>query len=69
MREKPELIASLQVGSLASGECSHCHEVILVKAASSGSEQVGQMLRQAFEEHVRGSGSSKKAISSNGNLD
>jgi hypothetical protein len=29
----PELIAKLRVGSMISGECSACHEVILVKGS------------------------------------
>jgi len=54
MAEKPELIARSQVGLAASSECSACHEVIVVKGQSSQPEQLGDMLRQAFEEHVRG---------------
>jgi hypothetical protein len=54
MAERPELIARLQVGLAASGECSACHEVIVVKGQSSKPEPLGDMLRRAFEEHVRG---------------
>lgn len=54
MSPKPELIAGLQVGASASGECSVCHEVIIVKGDVSQPEQLSEMLRDAFEEHVRG---------------
>ncbi len=53
MAERPELIARFQVGLAASGECSACHEVILVRGQGSKPEQLGDMLKQAFEEHVR----------------
>jgi hypothetical protein len=62
MREKPELIARLQVGLAASGECSVCHEVFVV-SQSSRPEQLSDRLKQIFEEHVRGADLSKKAIS------
>jgi hypothetical protein len=35
MSERPELIAKLRVGSIVSGECSLCHEVIVVQAPSA----------------------------------
>ena len=54
MLEKPELIATLQVGMAASGECSECHEVFIVKGPSNKPEQLSDRLRQIFEEHVRG---------------
>ena len=54
MLEKPELIATLQVGMAASGECSECHEVFIVKGPSSKPEPLSNRLRQIFEEHVRG---------------
>ncbi len=74
MLEKPELIATLQVGMSASGECSECHEVFIVKGSSSKPEPLSNRLRQIFEEHVRGVDPSKvdpskKAIEPNGNLD
>ncbi len=79
MLEKPELIATLQVGMAASGECSECHEVFIVKGSSSKPEPLSNRLRQIFEEHVRGVDPSnvdpsnvepsKKAIEPNGNLD
>jgi hypothetical protein len=62
MLEKPELIARLQVGLAASGECSVCHEVFVV-SQSSRPEQLSDRLKQIFEEHVRGVDLSKKAIS------
>jgi metal-responsive CopG/Arc/MetJ family transcriptional regulator len=69
MLPKPELIATLQVGMAASGECSACHEVFVVKGSSSKPEPLTDRLRQIFEEHVRSAELSKKTISSNGNLD
>jgi hypothetical protein len=69
MLPKPELIATLQVGMAASGECSACHEVFVVKGSSSRPEPLTARLRQIFEEHVRGAELSEKSISSNGNLD
>jgi hypothetical protein len=67
MLEKPELIARLQVGLAASGECSACHEVFVVR--ESRPEQLSDRLKQIFEEHVRGVDVSKKTISQNGDLD
>jgi hypothetical protein len=52
MAERPELIARFQVGLAASGECSAGHEVILVRGQGGKPEQLGDMLKQAFEEHV-----------------
>jgi hypothetical protein len=74
MHDEPELVATLQVGLAASGECSACHEVFMVKGSSSRPEPLSDRLRQIFEEHVRGVDpskvdSSKKAIASSGNLD
>jgi len=69
MGEEPELIATLQVGSAASGECSVCHEVFIVKSEDGRPQQLSDRLRQRFEEHVRGVELSKKAIGPNGNLD
>ena len=66
---KPELIGTLQVGMAASGECSSCHEVFVVKGPSSKPEPLTDRLRQIFEEHVRGAELSKKAMCSSGNLD
>ncbi len=56
MREKPELIAKLQVGAGISGECSACHEVIVVlgeSASDAAPRALDERLKQAFEEHVR----------------
>jgi hypothetical protein len=69
MPEEPELIAILQVGPAASGECSACHEVFIVKSPSGKPEHLSDRLRQIFEEHVRSVDLSKKAIGSSGNLD
>jgi hypothetical protein len=74
MQDEPELMATLQAGLAASGECSQCHEVFMVKGASTRPEPLSNRLRQIFEEHVRGveawrGDPSKKAIASSGNLD
>jgi hypothetical protein len=61
MVEKPELIARLQVGLAASGECSVCPEAFVVRE-SSRPEQLSDRLKQIFEEHVRGVDLSKKTI-------
>jgi hypothetical protein len=63
MLEKPELLARLQVGLAASGECSVCHEVFVVRSQSSRPEHLSDRLKQIFEEHVRGVDPSKKVIS------
>ena len=63
MAERPELIARFQVGLAASGECSACHEVILVRGRGSKPEQLGDMLKQAFDEHVHSVDLSKKVMS------
>jgi hypothetical protein len=53
MSQKPELIAKLRVGSIVSGECSVCHEVIIVQDPGARMpDQLSNTLRQAFEEHV-----------------
>lgn len=51
---EPELIATLRVGSVISGECSACHEVLLVKGigAETSIEWVCA-IEQAFLEHIR----------------
>jgi hypothetical protein len=63
MLEKPELIAPLQVGLTATGECSVCHEVFVVKGQSNKPEPLSERLKQIFEEHVRGVDLSKKVMS------
>ena len=52
--DKPVLIAKLRVGSTVSGECSLCHEVIVVvqDPAGESAAQKCDTLQQAFEEHV-----------------
>jgi hypothetical protein len=62
MNDEPELIATLQVGMAASGECPECHEIFMVKSRSGRPEPLSNRLRQIFEEHVRGVDPSKKAI-------
>ena len=69
MHDEPELIATLQVGLSASGECSACQEVFIVKGSNNRPEPLSDRLRQIFEEHVRGVDPSEKAIASIGNLD
>jgi hypothetical protein len=36
MSQRPELIAKLRVGSIVSGKCSVCHEVIIVQDPAPG---------------------------------
>src|ERR1700716_3665008 len=53
MPEKPELVARLWVGSAISGECSVCHEVIVVRGAVTA--ELGELnatLKQVFEKHI-----------------
>jgi hypothetical protein len=69
MLEKPELAAQLQAGLAASGECTVCHEALVVKGSSGKAEPLSARLRQIFEEHVRGVDLSKKAMHQSGNLD
>jgi hypothetical protein len=52
MAERPELTARFQLGLASSGECSACHEVILVRGQGRKPEQLGAMLKQEFEEHM-----------------
>jgi hypothetical protein len=51
---EPELIVTLRVGSVISGECSACHEVIVVKGigAETPVEWV-YTIEQGFLEHIR----------------
>jgi hypothetical protein len=69
MLEKPELIAPHQISLAATGECSVCHEVSVVKGHSNKPEPLSERLRLIFEEHVRGVDLSKKVMSQSGNLD
>lgn len=51
--DKPVLFAKLRVGSTVSGECSLCHEVIVVQdRAGESAAQNCDTLQQAFEEHI-----------------
>jgi hypothetical protein len=53
-KELPELIAKLCVGSMISGECSACHEVILVRGSGIPTlEELSSMIKQAFLAHLR----------------
>ena len=51
---EPELIATLRVGSVISGECSACHEVLVVKGIrAETSVACVCAIEQAFSEHIR----------------
>jgi hypothetical protein len=53
MSEKPELIAKLRVGSIVSGECSVCHQVIVVRDPDAEApDQQNDKLKHAFEQHT-----------------
>lgn len=56
MSEKPELIAKLRVGSIVSGECSVCHQVIVVRDPDAEApDQGNDKLKHAFEQqHTHG---------------
>jgi hypothetical protein len=52
------MIARFRVGSVASGECSVCHGVLVVRNARdkdrvSEMSEPGDRLNQAFEDHIR----------------
>ncbi len=51
---EPELVATLRVGSVISGECSACHEVVVVKGmrAETPIDWV-RAVEQVFLEHIR----------------
>lgn len=51
---EPELIATLRVGFVISGECSACHEVLVVKGIGAETpEESVYTIEQAFLEHIR----------------
>lgn len=53
MPDPPQLIAILQLGSAISGECSACHEVVIVGGVGSETqEELVHLLRHAFMKHV-----------------
>ena len=53
MPHTPQLIAILQLGSAISGECSACHEVVIVGGVGSETqEELVHLLRHAFVKHV-----------------
>ena len=52
MSERPDLIGKLRIGSIVSGECPVCHQVILVQDPGNGTDQFDDKLRRALEEHV-----------------
>jgi hypothetical protein len=50
--ESAQLIGVLQIGSLVSGECSLCNEVILSKV-SAKEASASRIIKEAFAKHVR----------------
>lgn len=51
--EQPELIATLRVGSVVSGECSACHKTIILKGIHLGTQaELQHILKEAFAEHL-----------------
>jgi hypothetical protein len=52
--EPPELVVPFRVGSVMSGECSVCPEVMLVRGTGIETpEELVYMLKHAFLGHVR----------------
>jgi hypothetical protein len=50
----PELVAILRLASAITGECSVCHEVIVVRGVGTDTlEEQVRLLRDAFLKHVR----------------
>jgi hypothetical protein len=53
-QDEPELIATLRVGSVISGECSVCHRVVVVKGKGiEAPGELGSVIKLAFLEHIR----------------
>jgi hypothetical protein len=51
--KQPELIATLRVGSVISGECSVCHKTIIFKGIHVGTQaELKHILKEAFAEHL-----------------
>jgi hypothetical protein len=51
--KRPELIATLRVGSVISGECSVCHKTIVVKGIHIETQaELKHILKEAFAEHL-----------------
>jgi hypothetical protein len=51
--QQPELIATLRVGSVVSGECSACHKAIIVKGIHVETRaELLHILKEAFAEHL-----------------
>ena len=51
--KQPELIATLRLGSLISGECSVCHKTIIVKGIHAETQaELKDILKEAFAEHL-----------------
>jgi hypothetical protein len=51
--KQPELIATLRVGSMISGECSLCHKTIIVNAVHVETQaDLKHILKEAFAEHL-----------------
>jgi hypothetical protein len=50
---QPELIATLRMGSVVSGECSACHKTIIVKGIRAKTQaELQHILKEAFAEHL-----------------
>jgi hypothetical protein len=49
--EQPELIGTLRVGSVVSGECSACHKIIILIHIETQAE-LKHVLKEAFAEHL-----------------
>ena len=51
--QQPELIATLRVGSVVSGECSACHKTLIVKGIHAETQaELQHILKEAFAEHL-----------------
>jgi hypothetical protein len=51
--KQQELIATLRVGSVISGECSVCHKAIIVKGVHVETQaELKHVLKEAFAEHL-----------------
>jgi hypothetical protein len=51
--QQPQLIATLRVGSVVSGECSACHKTIVVRGIHVETRvELQHLLKEAFAEHL-----------------
>ena len=52
-KKQPELIATLRVGSVISGECSVCHKTIILTGIHVETQtELKHVLKEAFAEHL-----------------